>query len=76
MVAVVVAALLLLILGLTILAPFLNAHEHPGRFILYWIACGWLTLTAILLAVFDLLIVRWQSRRSERALRDDLKASL
>jgi len=32
-------ALLLLILGFTILAPALNPREHPWRVIFFWIAC-------------------------------------
>jgi hypothetical protein len=66
-------ALLLLALGSTVLGPVLNPHEHPGRFILFWVVCGWLTVTSILLAVLDLLLVKLQSRRAQRALRDNLK---
>jgi len=39
-------------------------------FILFWAACGWLTLTAILLAVFDLLMVKMEARKTERSLRE------
>jgi len=55
---VVVAALLLLFAGSTFLAPLLDAHLRPGWFIFYWLVCAWVTVTAALLAVFDLLIVR------------------
>jgi hypothetical protein len=59
-------ALLLLILGFTILAPALNPREHPWRVIFFWIACIWLTFTALLLALFDLLVLRLQAQRAEK----------
>jgi uncharacterized BrkB/YihY/UPF0761 family membrane protein len=67
------AALVLLLLGSTFLQRPLNHHEHPVWFILFWLTCGWLTLTAMLLAIFDMLIVRLEARRAERGLRERLK---
>lgn len=67
------AALALLLAGITFLAPMLNYHEHPGWFFFYWLACGWLTLTAMLLALFDLLMVRIQARKVERSLREQFQ---
>ena len=66
-------ALVLLLAGSTFLRAPLNPREHPLGFILFWAICGWLTLTAVLLAIFDLLIVRLQARREQRALRGNLK---
>jgi len=68
-------ALLLLISGFTVLQPALNPREHPWRVILFWIVCIWLTFTALLLALFDLLVLRLQARRAERALREKLDAA-
>src|SRR2546423_12445977 len=68
-------ALLLLISGFTFLRPALNPREHPWRVIFFWIACIWLTFTALLLALFDLLVLRLQARRTERALREKLDAT-
>src|SRR5713101_4787534 len=65
-------ALLLLILGFTFLQPALNPQEHPWRVIFFWIVCIWLTSTALLLALFDLLVLRLQARQAERALREKL----
>jgi hypothetical protein len=65
-------ALLLLISGFTFLAPALSPREHPWRVILFWIVCIWLTFTALLLALFDLLVLRLQARRAEQALREKL----
>ena len=68
-------ALLLLISGFTFLPPALNPQEHPWRVILFWIVCIWLTFTAMLLALFDLLVLRLEARRAERALREKLEAT-
>src|SRR5947209_773312 len=68
-------ALLLLILGFTVLQPALNPRDHPWRVIFFWVACVWLTFTALLLALFDLLVLRVQARQAERALREKLEAA-
>ena len=71
----IVAALVLLFAGSTFLQAPLNPREHPVGFFVFWIACGWLTLTALLLAVFDLLMVRLESHSAQRTLREKLKNS-
>jgi protein-S-isoprenylcysteine O-methyltransferase Ste14 len=65
-----VLALLFLFSGSTFLQSALDPREHSGRFILFWAICAWLTLAAILLAVFDLLIVKLEGRQNERTLRE------
>jgi hypothetical protein len=65
-------ALLLLVAGLTVLRPWLDPHEHPWRFILFWLACAWETVLVLLLALFDLLLLRAQSRAARKAFREDL----
>jgi hypothetical protein len=72
MFAMLALALLLLFGGLTFLAPFLNPREHLVWALLFWLACVWLTFTALLLAVFDLLIVRAHARKAERILREQI----
>ncbi len=72
MFATVLVAMLMLFAGSTFLAPFLPAHEHPVRFILFWGSCAWLTLTALLLALFDLLMVRAQARAKRKEMQRDL----
>jgi hypothetical protein len=69
-----VIALLLLISGFTFLQPALNPQDHPWRVVFFWIVCIWLTFTALLLALFDLLVLRLQARRAERALREKFGA--
>lgn len=76
MLIVMAVALVLLFSGSTFLQSAIDWHEHPVWFIVYWIACGWLALTAILLAIFDLLMVRLDARNAERGLRQDLKTEL
>src|SRR3712207_1065883 len=63
----------MLVLGSTVLEHWL---AQPGRLLwlaLFWIACGWLTITALLLAIFDILIIRMQARATRRGFRDELK---
>jgi membrane protein implicated in regulation of membrane protease activity len=67
-------AVLLLLLGGTVLAPWLNPREHLLGALIFWLACIWLTLTATLLAIFDLLAVRLAAKRVERALREQIKS--
>lgn len=67
MFAVLLAAVIMLLAGSTFLAGTLE--ENIGWFLIYWAACGWLTLTTILLALYDLLAVRAESRRDRRALK-------
>jgi formate-dependent nitrite reductase membrane component NrfD len=69
----VVIALVLLLAGSTILQPALSPHEHPVWFIFFWIVCGWFAFTAMLLAIFDLLIVKMQARKAQRALHQNFK---
>jgi hypothetical protein len=73
MVIVITAAVVLMILGATILKNALNPHEQPGWFIFFWFVCAWLTITAILIAVFDLLTVTSEGRKAERELRSRIE---
>ena len=74
----VIVAVLMLFLGSTLLASVLDPQNHPAWFIFYWLACAWISLTAVLLALFDLLLVRAQARKqknelTEKFMRPDLK---
>jgi len=64
-------SLVLIALGLFGARTWLEPHEHPARFILFWFACGWITVTALLLALLDLLFLRAEARRARRALREE-----
>jgi len=67
-----VAGLGLVVLGIFGRKSWLEPHEYPRRFILFWLACGWITLTALLLALLDLLLVRAQAKRARNTLRDQV----
>ena len=58
--------LVMLFFGATFLDRWL--HEHPVLFICYWLACAWGTLTAVLLALYDILAIRAEVRREKRRL--------
>ena len=75
MVVLLALAVLMLLAGFTVFQSALNPREHPWFVILFWIICVWLTFTALLLAIFDLLIVRLEARRAQRALREKLEPS-
>lgn len=64
---IVAAALTLLALGAFLLDDWLWAR--PLLFLLYWGACLWLTLTASLLALYDLLALRLEARRLRQQLK-------
>jgi hypothetical protein len=73
MVVVLTVAVVLMIFGSTILQKALDPRERPGWFLFFWLVCVWLTTTAILLAVFDLLMLRVQARKAERELRNEIE---
>jgi biotin transporter BioY len=61
----------LLVCGRTVLRTWLNPHEHPGRFILYWLICAWQTLLLLLLALLDILMAQAEARRARQQLREE-----
>jgi hypothetical protein len=67
-----VVAMFMLFFGTTFLQPLLSPREHPGWFLLFWLACAWLTLTALLLALFDLLMLGAQDRAARKSSREKL----
>ncbi len=69
---IVIAAVVMLFVGATFLAPLLDPRARPGWFILYWLACAWITVTAVLLALLDLLQVRLQAREEKRRLAREI----
>lgn len=68
------AAVIMVIAGLTVLRPWLNPQEHPWRFVLYWFICAWDTLLVLLLALLDLLLIRAQARAAQKAFRAEFGA--
>lgn len=64
------AALLMVIAGTTLLRSVLDPREGVMWFAIYWLVCAWLTFTALLLALYDLLALRLEGREARRALRE------
>ncbi|MGH8045770.1 MAG: hypothetical protein ACREKL_00870 [Chthoniobacterales bacterium] len=63
----VLASLCMLAAGTFLLWNFFTTH--PLAFALYWLACGWLLICVILLAVYDLLMVMRRGREERSAAR-------
>ena len=66
----VIVALVLLFAGSTFLWPLLR--EHPFLFLAYWAGCAWITLLAVLLALYDALKVRAEAKRERRRIEREL----
>jgi undecaprenyl pyrophosphate phosphatase UppP len=73
MLVLLLVALVQIIVGVTILQGRLDPHVRPGLFIFFWLICAWLTITAVLLALFDLLIVRSEERKARRELQQEIE---
>ncbi len=65
----VLAVLLLIFAGSTVLWTWLRGH--PLFFIGFWGLCAWLTLLAVLLALYDMAKVRLDAKRARRQLEQD-----
>ena len=63
------AALVMLFAGSTFLSGNLST---PWGFIAYWGVCAWLTFAALLLALWDMLLVRAAARRERRRLEKQI----
>ena len=64
------AAVVMLLAGLTVLRSWLDPHAHSWRFILFWFVCAWDTLLVLLLALLDVLLVRAKGRALKRQVRE------
>ncbi len=65
------AAMLMLFLG-SWLIPDAWARKHVWLYFLYWAICTWLTIAGLLLAVFDILIIRAAARAMQRRIEQDI----
>ena len=66
----VLVSLVLLFAGSTFL--WAQLREHPFIFLIYWAGCAWITLLAVLLALYDMAKVRGEVRREKRRLEREL----
>lgn len=70
----VLGALVMIFAGSTFLQALLDPKEHPILVLVYWAACAWITLLAVLLAFYDLVKVRAAARSERRRLERELGA--
>ena len=61
-----VASLVMLIAGETVLSDRLRAH--PGEFVIFWMACFVFVGLAFLMALLDLAVIRRRTREQQREL--------
>ena len=64
-------ALVMLFVGVAFI-PDQWARNHVWLFICYWLVCAWFTVAAMLLAVFDILLIRAGNRIRRRQMEADL----
>ena len=48
------------------------ARQHFRLYFLYWGVCAWLTIAGMLLALFDILIIRAAGRAMRRRIEEDI----
>ncbi len=68
----ILTSMLMAFVGYEFLWGWLEPHQHFYRFALYWIICGWLTILAALLAIYEILVNRLQLRLQQRVLREKM----
>ena len=65
------AAMVMLFVGSWLLSDRWG-REHPWLYMGYWFVCAWLTLTAMLLALLDILVLRAAQRAARRVLEKQI----
>ena len=68
---VMLVAMVMLFLG-WVLIPNEWAHRHYVMYFAYWAVCLWLTIAGMLLAVFDMLIIRAAGQAMRRRIEQDI----
>jgi hypothetical protein len=68
---VMLAAMVMLFLGSLLLSDEW-ARQHPWLYFGYWAACAWLTLTGMLLALLDILVIRAAARGMRRQMEQEI----
>jgi hypothetical protein len=70
MFVVMLAALAFVFAGVTFLEGPLR--DQPIVFLIFWVSCGWLTLLALLLALYDMLAMRVEAARARKNLKAEI----
>ena len=65
------AAMVMLFLGSWLISDTW-ARKHVWMYFAYWAVCTWLTIAGLLLAVFDILIIRTAARAMQRRIEADI----
>ena len=68
---VMMTAMLMLFFGSVLLSDRW-AREHHWIYLFYWLACAWLTLAGMLLALLDVLIIRAKHRITRRKIEQEI----
>jgi hypothetical protein len=71
MMGLMLAAMLMVFFGSWLLSGEWVRH-HVWLCFAYWAVCAWLTIAGMLLAVFDILIIRATARAMRRRLEEDI----
>ena len=66
-----IVALVMLFLGSWLLSDRWG-REHPWLYLGFWFVCAWLTLTGMLLALLDILVLRATQRAARRVLEKQI----
>ena len=66
-----IVALVMLFLGSWLLSDRWG-REHPWLYLGFWFVCAWLTLTGMLLALLDILVLRAAQRAARRVLEKQM----
>lgn len=66
-----IVALTMLFVGVAFI-PDQWARNHVWLFICYWLVCAWFTVAAMLLAVFDILLIRAADRVRRRQIEREI----
>jgi len=62
------AAMVMLFAGTTFLAGNLPV---PWGFVIYWFICAWMTVAALMLALWDILLLRIAARKERRRIAQE-----
>lgn len=62
----IMAAVIVLFVGAVFIDDYLRVR--PMQFAVYWLFCAWLTLSAVMLAIFDILLQFAKGRATRKAL--------
>ena len=72
MFGVAIAAMLMVFFGFFFVG---SKDDNPWLFIGYWLGCAWLTVTLLLLALYDMIAIRAKMAEEQRKLKAEIFGS-